>query len=283
MLDAPNAIRTPAATPGEGGGHSAPLIRARGLTLKVAAAGGEVNILRGLDLAVQRGEAVGLVGPSGSGKTSLLMLLAGLEKASGGSLSVAGQDLGGMDEDGLARFRRDQLGIVFQAFHLIPTMTALENVAVPLEFAGHAGAFERAARALERVGLGHRLGHYPGQLSGGEQQRVALARAVVGEPSLLLADEPTGNLDGATGQMVMDLLFSLREQLGTTLLLITHDPRLAARCGRQLRMADGLIVGDSGVAAATQADPEDAPEPSGGPAAEPEDRPAAEPKDGPAA
>ena len=225
--------------------NAAPLIRARGLTFKVAAAGGEVNILRGIDLDLARGEAVGLVGPSGSGKTSLLTLLAGLERPSGGELSVAGAALGGMDEDALARFRRDHLGIVFQAFHLIPTMTALENVAVPLEFAGRRDAFAKARAALEKVGLGHRLDHYPGQLSGGEQQRTALARAVVGEPSLLLADEPTGNLDGATGQMVMDLLFSLRAQLGTTLLLITHDPKLAARCGRQLRMADGLIVEDS--------------------------------------
>jgi len=245
MLDAPNAIRSPAASPPGGGESATGLILARDLRFKVAAAGGEVNILRGLDLSVQRGEAVGLVGPSGSGKTTLLMLLAGLERPSGGTLKVAGNNLGGMDEDELARFRRDNLGIVFQSFHLVPTMTALENVAVPLEFAGRADAFERAAVALERVGLGHRLSHYPGQLSGGEQQRTALARAVVAEPSLLLADEPTGNLDGATGAKVMDLLFGLREQLGTTLVLITHDPALAARCGRQLRMADGLLVEDS--------------------------------------
>ncbi|MBO1076329.1 ABC transporter ATP-binding protein [Roseomonas marmotae] len=228
----------------------APLIRARGLSLKVVAAGGEVNILRGIDLDVARGEAVGIVGPSGSGKTSLLMLLAGLERPTGGSLSVAGHDLPKLDEDALARFRRDHLGIVFQAFHLIPTMTALENVAVPLEFAGRRDAFERAGKALARVGLGHRLDHYPGQLSGGEQQRVALARAVVAEPSLLLADEPTGNLDRATGLMVMDLLFEIRAQLGTTLLLITHDPALAGRCGRQLSMGDGVIAADSQAAAA---------------------------------
>ncbi|MFZ6761532.1 ABC transporter ATP-binding protein [Roseomonas sp. KE0001] len=242
MLDAPKAIPSSAASPD---GPAAPLIRARGLTFKVAAAGGEVNILRGLDLDVGAGEAVGLVGPSGSGKTSLLMLLAGLERPSGGSLSVAGADLAAMDEDALARFRRERLGIVFQSFHLVPTMTALENVAIPLEFSGRADAFDRARESLEKVGLGHRLEHYPGQLSGGEQQRAALARAVVAGPSLLLADEPTGNLDGATGQKVMDLLFGLREQLGTTLVLITHDPALAARCGRRLRMADGLLAGDS--------------------------------------
>lgn len=227
------------------------MIEARNLTFKVVAAGGEVNILRGIDLEVGRGEAVGIVGPSGSGKTSLMMLLAGLERPSGGVLTVAGADLPAMDEDALARFRRDQLGIVFQAFHLIPTMTALENVAVPLEFAGRADAFERAGKALARVGLGHRLDHYPGQLSGGEQQRVALARAVVAEPSLLLADEPTGNLDRATGLMVMDLLFDLRAHLGTTLLLITHDPALADRCERQLSMADGQITSDSLVAPQT--------------------------------
>ncbi|EHM02889.1 ABC transporter, ATP-binding protein [Acetobacteraceae bacterium AT-5844] len=227
------------------------MIEARNLTFKVVAAGGEVNILRGIDLEVGRGEAVGIVGPSGSGKTSLMMLLAGLERPSGGVLTVAGADLPAMDEDALARFRRDQLGIVFQAFHLIPTMTALENVAVPLEFAGRADAFERAGKALARVGLGHRLDHYPGQLSGGEQQRVALARAVVAEPSLLLADEPTGNLDRATGLMVMDLLFDLRVHLGTTLLLITHDPALADRCERQLSMADGQITSDSLVAPQT--------------------------------
>ena len=210
----------------------------------MAGAAGEVNILRGIDLSVGRGEAVGLVGPSGSGKTSLLMLLAGLERPSGGALRVAGRDLASMDEDALARFRRETVGIVFQAFHLIPTMTALENTAVPLEFAGRRDAFERAEAALDAVGLGHRLRHYPGQLSGGEQQRVALARATVAEPALLLADEPTGNLDRSTGGQVMDLIFGLRERLGTTLLLITHDLVLAARCGRVVRMEDGRIVAD---------------------------------------
>jgi putative ABC transport system ATP-binding protein len=221
------------------------LIAARDLRFRVAGAAGEVNILRGVDLTIRRGEAVGLVGPSGSGKTSLLMLLAGLEKPTGGVLRVAGRDLGGMDEDALARFRRETVGIVFQAFHLVPTMTALENVAIPLEFAGRRDAFDRARAALEAVGLAHRIGHYPGQLSGGEQQRVALARATVAEPPLLLADEPTGNLDRATGVAVMDLLFGLQARLGTTLLLITHDEHLAARCGRVVRMEDGRVVEDA--------------------------------------
>ncbi|MGG5812108.1 ABC transporter ATP-binding protein [Falsiroseomonas sp. CW058] len=221
------------------------LIEARGLVFTAAAASGPVQVLRGVDLDVEPGEAVGIVGPSGSGKTSLLMLLAGLERPTGGNLIVAGRALGTLDEDALARFRRDEVGIVFQAFHLIPTMTALENVAVPLEFAGRRDAFGRAAAALAEVGLGHRLEHYPGQLSGGEQQRVALARAVVAEPRLILADEPTGNLDRATGAVVMDLLFGLRARMGTTLLLITHDPALAERCGRQVRIEDGRIVSDT--------------------------------------
>ncbi|MDI3308891.1 MAG: ABC transporter ATP-binding protein [Acetobacteraceae bacterium] len=222
------------------------LIAARDLRFSVAGAAGEVNILRGLDLTIAAGEAVGLIGPSGSGKTSLLMLLAGLERPTGGRLRVAGHDLATMEEDALARFRRETVGIVFQAFHLVPTMTALENVAVPLEFASRRDAFERAEESLAAVGLGHRLRHYPGQLSGGEQQRVALARAVVAEPPLLLADEPTGNLDRSTGAQVMDLLFGLRERLGTTLLLITHDQALAERCPRRLQMEDGRIVADTG-------------------------------------
>jgi putative ABC transport system ATP-binding protein len=221
------------------------LIEATGLVFTANAVSGPVQVLRGVDLAVDTGEAVGIVGPSGSGKTSLLMLLAGLERPTGGRLVVAGRELGSLDEDALARFRRDEVGIVFQAFHLIPTMTALENVAVPLEFAGRRDAFERAEAALKEVGLGHRLTHYPGQLSGGEQQRVALARAVVAEPRLILADEPTGNLDRKTGSAVMELLFGLRERMGTTLLLITHDPALAERCGRQVRIEDGLIVSDT--------------------------------------
>jgi putative ABC transport system ATP-binding protein len=222
-----------------------PLIAARGLVFTAAAASVPVHVLRGVDLAVSAGEAVGIVGPSGSGKTSLLMLLAGLERPTAGNLHVAGRDLGALDEDALARFRRDEVGIVFQAFHLVPTMTALENVAIPLEFAGRRDAFDRAAASLTEVGLGHRLEHYPGQLSGGEQQRVALARAVVAEPRLILADEPTGNLDRTTGGAVMDLLFGLRARLGTTLLLITHDPALAERCERQVRIEDGMIVSDT--------------------------------------
>jgi putative ABC transport system ATP-binding protein len=218
-----------------------PLILAHDLRFTVGGATGPVNILRGVDLTIGAGETVGLIGPSGSGKTSLLMLLAGLERASSGTLRVAGQELSTLGEDAVARFRRERLGIVFQAFHLVPTMTALENVAVPLEFAGRRDAFERAAAALAAVGLGHRGAHYPSQLSGGEQQRVALARATVGEPALLLADEPTGNLDRATGAMVMDLLFDLQARRGSTLLLITHDPALAARCGRLLHMEDGRI------------------------------------------
>ena len=222
--------------------ESAPIVEVHGLRLTVPSAAGPVNILSGVDLTVHAGEAVGIVGPSGSGKTSLLMVLAGLEAATSGTVAVAGQDITRLSEDALARFRRGTVGIVFQAFHLIPTMTALENVSVPMELAGVADAARRAAESLRAVGLGHRLTHLPGQLSGGEQQRVALARAFAVRPRLLLADEPTGNLDAATGAAVMDLLFGLREAHGTTLLLITHDPALAARCGRQVRIADGRVV-----------------------------------------
>ncbi len=218
------------------------LVRVRGLHLTVPASAGPVNILRGIDLDIGAGEAVGVVGPSGSGKTSLLMVLAGLERATSGSVSLAGEEITGLGEDALAKLRREQVGIVFQAFFLIPTMTALENVAVPLELAGVADAMARARHSLDAVGLGHRLTHLPGQLSGGEQQRVALARAFAPRPRLLLADEPTGNLDGATGVAVMDLLFALREQAGTTLMLITHDTALAARCSRIVRLADGRIA-----------------------------------------
>jgi len=218
------------------------LVRVRGLHLTVPASAGPVNILRGMDLDIASGEAVGVVGPSGSGKTSLLMVLAGLERATSGSVMLAGREITGLDEDALARLRREQVGIVFQAFFLIPTMTALENVSVPLELAGVRDARVRAEASLRAVGLGHRLTHLPGQLSGGEQQRVALARAFAPRPRLLLADEPTGNLDRATGEAVMDLLFALREEAGTTLMLITHDPALAARCSRIVRIADGRIA-----------------------------------------
>jgi len=218
-------------------------VQVRGLCLTVPSSAGPVNILRGIDLDIEAGAAVGLVGPSGSGKSSLLMVLAGLERATSGSVRVAGHDLTTLSEDALARLRRACIGIVFQAFHLIPTMTALENVAIPLELAGDAAAMDRAEASLRAVGLGHRLTHLPGQLSGGEQQRVALARAFAPAPQLLLADEPTGNLDRATGGAVMELLFALRERRGSTLLLITHDPDLAGRCGRIVHIADGRVVG----------------------------------------
>jgi len=219
-----------------------PLIRLEGVVLNLASMAGEVNVLRGVDLSVAAGETVGIVGPSGSGKTTLLMVMAGLERVSAGRVIVAGRDLTALGEDDLARFRRETIGIVFQSFHLVPTMTALENVAVPLELAGAADAFERAAAELEAVGLGHRLEHYPGQLSGGEQQRVALARAFVARPRLLLADEPTGNLDGATGRAAIELLFAQHRRHDTTLVLITHDPTLAARCGRVVTVEDGRVA-----------------------------------------
>lgn len=202
---------------------------------------GLVEILHGITLDVQKGETLGLVGPSGSGKSSLLMLMGGLERATEGEITSLGKDLTAMNEDALARFRRDNMGVVFQSFHLIPTMTALENVATPLELAGHKDAFERAAAELEAVGLGHRGDHYPAQMSGGEQQRVALARASAPRPKILLADEPTGNLDGANGAAIMDLLFGLRDRHGATLVLVTHSNELANRCDRVVRLRDGRI------------------------------------------
>ncbi len=217
------------------------MVEMANVRLTLTASGRAINILAGVSLRVRAGEAVGIVGPSGSGKTSLLMVLAGLERATGGRIVVAGTPVTDLDEDAAARFRRDTVGIVFQAFHLIPTMTALENVALPLELSGRRDAWARARTGLDAVGLAHRLTHLPGQLSGGEQQRVALARAFAPEPKLLLADEPTGNLDVATGRAVVDLMFDLRARLGTTLLLITHDPALAARCDRQVRMVDGTL------------------------------------------
>ena len=219
-----------------------PLVHIRQLSLSLVGGAGEVNILRQIDLTIAAGETLSIVGPSGAGKTTLLMALAGLERASAGSVVVAGADLGRLDEDGLARFRRRHVGIVFQSFHLVPSMTALENVALPLEFSGINDAADRAREALEAVGLGERMGHFPGELSGGEQQRVALARAFVPRPALLLADEPTGNLDRDTGERVMELLFALQREQGTTLVLVTHDERLAARCQRQLTMADGRLL-----------------------------------------
>jgi putative ABC transport system ATP-binding protein len=210
--------------------------------LSLGSAAGEVNILRGIELRIAAGEAVGVVGPSGSGKTTMMMVIAGLERASSGTVRVNGAELGELEEDALARFRRDTIGIVFQNFHLIPTMTALENVAIPLEFAGRGDAFERAREGLAAVGLGSRVEHYPGQLSGGEKQRVALARAVAAGPRLIMADEPTGNLDHETGASVMDLLFGLHDSLGTTLLLISHDRELAGRCDRVVHLADGRIA-----------------------------------------
>jgi len=218
------------------------LVRLAGVTLTLTGAAGPVDVLRGVDMAVHQGETVAVVGPSGAGKSSLLALVAGLERPTGGSVTVAGHDLGAMDEDALARFRRRDVGIVFQSFHLVPTMTALENVALPLELAGDGAAFERARGLLDAVGLAARGGHYPVELSGGEQQRVALARALVAGPRLVLADEPTGNLDGSTGEAVADVLFGLVGRHGATLMMVTHNPALAARCGRTVPMADGRVA-----------------------------------------
>ena len=220
---------------------TSPVIVLKDVELTLQGNAGPVNILRGVSLTAARGETVGLVGPSGSGKSSLLMLMGGLETATGGLVQVLGQDFTAMGEDALARFRRDHMGVVFQSFHLIPTMTALENVATPLELAGAEDAFARAEEELRAVGLGARMDHYPAQLSGGEQQRVALARAAAPRPEILLADEPTGNLDGATGAAIVDLLFGLRDRHGATLVLVTHAPELAARCDRVIRLSDGRL------------------------------------------
>jgi putative ABC transport system ATP-binding protein len=220
------------------------LIDARNVSLSLGKVPARVDILRGIDLRVSAGESVALLGPSGSGKSSLMAVLAGLERPSGGTVAVAGLDFTALDEDALAVARRGRIGIVLQAFHLLPTMTALENVAVPLELAGERDAFARAEAELAAAGLAHRIGHYPAQLSGGEQQRVAIARALVGRPALLFADEPTGNLDTATGAAIMDLLFERHVAGATTLFVITHDPALAARCGRVVTLADGRIATD---------------------------------------
>jgi putative ABC transport system ATP-binding protein len=214
------------------------------LRLTLTSRAGPVDILRGIDFAAEAGEAVGIVGPSGSGKTTLLLVLGGLERATTGKVRVNGHDLTAMSDDELTAFRRDNVGIIFQSFHLIPTMTALENVAIPVELKGSPDAFAQAEEKLRHVGLGHRLLHYPGQLSGGEQQRVAIARALASGARIILADEPTGNLDQETGKEIIDLLFDLRENRGTTLLLVTHDPELARRCGRIVEIRDGLIRGE---------------------------------------
>ena len=228
-------------------------ISARNLTLTLGSTASPVTILRGIDLDVARGEVVALLGPSGSGKSSLMAVLSGLERASGGSLTVAGADFTNLDEDGLASARRGRIGIVLQAFHLLPTMTAAENVATPMELAAMGDAAPRAIAELEAVGLGHRTGHYPTQLSGGEQQRVAIARATAPRPDLIFADEPTGNLDAATGEEIINLLFARRAETGATLLIITHDASLAARCERVLTMADGVIASDTRPALAAPA------------------------------
>lgn len=232
-----------------------PLVQLRAAMLTLQSAAGPVHILRGIDLSIAVGERVALVGPSGSGKTSLLMVVAGLEPATGGSVQVGGQELRGLSEDALARFRRDRIGVVFQNFHLIPSMSALENVAVPLDLKRVPDARRLAQQRLEAVGLGHRLHHFPAQLSGGEQQRVALARAFALQPQLLIADEPTGNLDEETGRLVIAQLFEMVERHGATLLLITHDARLAAACDRVLRVADGRIVEGPKPAAAAAPQP----------------------------
>ena len=224
---------------------SDPVLSLKDAALSLDGNAGRVDILHDITLEVQRGETLGLVGPSGSGKSSLLMLMGGLENATSGSVKALGQELTSMNEDALARFRRDHMGVVFQSFHLIPTMTALENVAVPLELAGHKDAFDRAEAELETVGLAARMGHYPSQMSGGEQQRVALARASAPRPEILLADEPTGNLDGTNGEAIMDLLFGLRDRHGATLVMVTHAPELAARCDRTIRLRDGHIEPES--------------------------------------
>jgi putative ABC transport system ATP-binding protein len=221
--------------------HAGTAVALSGVNLSLGSGAARVHILKDIDLAIGRGEAIGLVGPSGSGKSTLLMVLAGLERADSGSIVVAGEDLRRLDEDALARFRGRNVGIVFQSFHLIPTMTALENVAVPLELAGITDAHERAAAELADVGLKERLSHYPAQLSGGEQQRVALARALAPNPAILVADEPTGNLDEKTGAQVVELLFKGHVERGTTLILVTHDASLARRCARVVRLRSGCI------------------------------------------
>ncbi len=238
-------IYSPVTTPQTAPAAPAPTIIAKRLTLTLGSGEGAVAILKGIDLTVPNGEVLALLGPSGSGKSSLMAVLAGLERATSGTLSVAGADFVGLSEDALARARRGRIGVVLQSFHLLPTMTALENVMTPLELAGIADAEARAADELRAVGLGHRLHHYPSQLSGGEQQRVAIARAIASRPALIFADEPTGNLDAATGAAVIELLLARRAEAGATMLIITHDEALAARAARVVRLADGRIASDT--------------------------------------
>ena len=226
---------------------TSPIIDAGAIRLALGKGSARVDILKGIYLAINAGETVALLGPSGSGKSSLMAILSGLERADAGRITIAGLDFSNLDEDALAAARRGRIGIILQAFHLLPTMTALENVAVPLELAGDADAFVRAAAELGAVGLGHRLDHYPAQLSGGEQQRVAIARATAPRPAIIFADEPTGNLDAGTGAGIMDLLFGRQRETGATLLVITHDPELAQRCARVVEMRDGMIVSDKRV------------------------------------
>ena len=221
--------------------NTTPVADLKNVHVRLSSRAGQIHILRGVNLQIGPGEQIGLVGPSGSGKSTLMMIMAGLERPTSGSVIMAGRDFSGLSEDGLADFRRDQLGIVFQSFHLVPTMTALENVALPLELAHDPEAFAKASEILNEVGLSTRLDHYPVQLSGGEQQRVALARALVASPPVLLADEPTGNLDQTTGHQIMDLIFRLTEARGTTMFLITHDVALAKRCQRVMHMRDGIL------------------------------------------
>ncbi len=224
---------------------SKPIVVFKNVRLTLASRAGPVSILRDVDLEAREGQSLAIVGPSGSGKTSLLMVMAGLERASSGKVAVAGHDLSALSEDELALMRGAEIGIVFQSFHLVPTMTALENVALPLEFAGTDNAFATAAELLQEVGLSHRMDHFPAQLSGGEQQRVAIARALSRKPKLILADEPTGNLDRKTGGHVIDLLFGLQRRREATLILVTHDEKLAGACGRIIRMADGRVESET--------------------------------------
>lgn len=233
--------------------NAKPIVTLRQAHLTLGSGASSVHVLKGIDIDIDAGQSVGIVGPSGSGKSTLLMVVAGLERLDSGQVHVAGHALHGLSEDAVAAVRGRSIGIVFQSFHLIPNMTALENVAVPLELAGRANAFERARAELVAVGLADRLTHYPGQLSGGEQQRVAIARALAPDPALIVADEPTGNLDGETGRQIADLLFAKQSERGTTLMLVTHDATLADRCDRQIAVRSGRIVGEDAAVVASKA------------------------------